>query len=217
MKIFEIIKQVITMIIRKVLKKKINKNNSMEPAKMNTGKRYLFNEKQLIVLDRGAELGFDIEDIAKTKYKAEQMLILLYAKMLGINSSSFNSFSMSAIEMEYNLYLATIDKYLGNKYLKRLLNEGKFSIQDAKIKSIIDEELLKHLDSYQEIAASSLTVNEHTEKQQYNIEYYNMLVKMCKDRDIPFNNLRLGTVYDRFSMSIFRNSLRICDNVGSSS
>lgn len=189
--VITLLKNIISKLIRSLIKKK--KTNELTRAKVTSGERFIFNEKQLTVLDRGTELGVNVKDIAKTKYSAEQMLILLYAKILNIDYSGFNNYTMSAIEMEYNLYLATIDKYLGNKYLKNLLQEGKFSIQDEGIRKLIDKELLEQLDTYKEIACSKITVVDFSDKHCNNTEYYNKLKRMCKDRNIDGSNLKLSS------------------------
>lgn len=164
----------------------------LENKKFSAEKRCMFSSEQLLVIDAAVAKGYDISSFAKAKYSANQMKVLYYAEMLDIDSSDFNSFSMSPMEMEYHLYLATIDKYLGKGYLKHLLNNGKFSICDKKIKEMIDKALEQELGAYDEIAV--------TETKEIAAESagktYEILQQLCVDRGIPVSSLRKTTIED---------------------
>lgn len=186
--------------IIKLLKKLINRifsalrkrRRELTPMKVSEEKRCLFTKEQLFVIDKAASYGCDVSKIAKPKYTANQMKILTYADMLNIDSSEFNSFSMPAQEMEYHLYLATIDKYLGKNYLKNLLNHGKFSIGDSVIKKVIDEALKSELSAYSEIAASEIV----SIGSQSMSKAFAVIQQLCVDRGIDPNRIQRTTVED---------------------
>ena len=159
-------------------------------ASLDASQRCLFSKEQEEVINQGIAYGYNMKDIAKVKYSAKQMTILLHAKMLDVDYSDFSAYTMSPLEMEYHLYLATIDRYLGNSYLKNLFQGGKYSIGDPKIKRALDKALEQQLEAYSEIASSNTL--EITEESCGKI--YALLRQLCNQRGIDTRKINLGTV-----------------------
>lgn len=160
------------------------KQRSVNKAHLREDKACLFTKEQLQVINNGIALGYNMKDIAKTKYSAQQMQILLYAKILNVSSQTFNSYILSPEEMMYNFYCATVDKYLGKDYFRYILQNGKYSICDPLIKKVIDEQLYQVLGE-QEVAATVLKRLEDTP--MHNV--YDTICQLCKDRGMTYKDI----------------------------
>ena len=153
---------------------------------MNAGEASLFNSKQREVVNRGIALGFDMRDVMKPKYSAEQMLVLLYAKMLDVDNHTFNSYVLSPEEMRYNLYVQTAEKYLGKQYLERMLMKGNSSIADDWIKKEIDSALSHAFKARQEAAATTAIKELGPQKVS---RVYDTIVHLCMDRKFYYKDI----------------------------
>ena len=185
-------------ILRRVISRVIRRQQrAMTTVKFDTGRRCLFNDKQLYVIDYGVRLGLDINRYAKPKYTGEQMRVLMYAQMLNIDDTPFNSYSITAHEMEYQLYLAAIEKYLGKGYLRKVLKSEHGTLTDNRIRLILDKALSESLSALQEVAVTEFLIPELRKHDCKDASYvYNTIMHLCKDRCIPTSDVKYSDNID---------------------
>lgn len=155
-----------------------------------------FNKKQKKVINQGIEDGVDVSIYAKKKYSAEQMLVLYYASMLKVDTKDISSYTMSPIEMEYQLYIALINRYLGKDYLFKLLR-GRYSLEDTFIQKKIREDMAVAMSDAYELSAVTLladTYEEEVDILQKRKEHLQLLNKLALDRHINPNLINLDKI-----------------------
>ena len=181
--------------IRQILKGLLKRNKNGESAivvkTLPVEEAALFNARQREVINRGVALGFNMKDIMKPKYSAEQMVVLLYAKMLSVENTTFNSYALSPEEMRYNLYVKTAEKYLGKDYLSKLLLKNQGSLADSWIKQEIDKALEHVLKASQEVAVT--TAFKELEPQKVS-RLYDTIVHLCVDRKFYYKDISTADI-----------------------
>lgn len=162
----------------------------------------LFSKEQLYWIDKGLAAGIDVSIYAKTKYTADQMKIILYALLLEVPVDDIANYCLSGTEMEYNLYRACIEKYLGKDYLEKILKKGKYSIADKWIQTLIKEQLEQALS---EVACTTQAIESEESK------HLQKLRDRCTHRNINPYKITLDSIVDmncryRQEEAILRNS-----------
>lgn len=191
MKLFEYIKNLFKRLLSRIIKKRKEEASEIVLSKDIEDK---FDGKQKKVIAECLQLGLDISKVAKKKYSAQQMLIIMYGMLMGLDTSPYESFVMTPLEMEYHLYQEAIDKYLGKNYLLRLLNQTNGTMLDDFIKRKIDKDLQESLSAAFEMAPTLLEEHKEFEERTEEDDFYDVLVQMCKDRGLDYNRINKGTI-----------------------
>lgn len=153
-----------------------------------------FSMQQWEVIKKCVIKGLDIDKIAKPKYSEKQMLLLAYGEILGVDTDSYANYCLSPVEMEYNLYLLCIDKYLGKDYLKDLLERTHLTVADTKIRMRLTKELFtKFQEQFEELACSK-ELKESTNEDRDKLAYYEYLKSKLVNRGIDFSSLEIDSI-----------------------
>lgn len=193
------LRKLIQTLIRRHLKRVKGKKSKKNKQEIKVREKFdltLFDNKQRKIIEQGLIDGVDVSVYAKKKFKAEQMLILYYTLMLNVDTKDICNFSLSAMEMEYQLYIALINRYLGKDYLFRLLR-GKYSLEDTFIQKKIREDMSTALGDAYSLSAVTLlaeTSEEEVELLESRKEYLNLLRQLAIDRHINPNIIVLDTI-----------------------
>lgn len=195
------LRKLIQTLIRRHLKRVKGKKSKREEKKHEIKLREkfdltIFNDKQKKVIIQGFDDGVDVSIYAKKKYSAEQMLILYYALMLKVDTKDISNYALSPIEMEYQLYIALINTYLGKDYLFKLLR-GRYSLEDTFIQKKIREDMAVAMSDAYELSAVTLlaeTSEEEVDILQKRKEHLQLLRKLALDRHINPNLISLDTI-----------------------
>lgn len=185
MKLFEYIKNLFKKFVLRIIKRK---QMSVVNVILSKDIEDKFNSKQKKVLAECLQLGLDITRIAKKRYSAEQMLVLMYGLLLKLDITPFESFVLTPCEMELQMWQEAIKKYLGNNYLITLLNKTNGTMLDDYVKTKINHDLKESLEVAFEMAPTLL--EERTEED----DFYDILVQMCKDRDMDYTRITRASV-----------------------
>lgn len=193
MSIFKFIRKIMSKLLKKFSKKNKAITKMESRALIDYNK---FNSNQIKVIEYAIESKVDYKRVAKTKYEAEQMLVLSYGLVLGLDISNYESYAIPALEMEYQMYMQAVDKFLGKNYLKTLLNGGIKSVLDREVKERIEKDLTETVQAYLETAVTMQLENEDmvSQKTEEN-ETYELLLKMCEDRDMDSSSITRGSVH----------------------
>lgn len=192
MKIFEYIRKLFRKILLKLIKEK-KKESANKIVVLDKSIEEKFNNEQKKVIAECIRLGLDVNKIAKKKYSAEQMQIIMFGMALKLNTSSFESYSMTPTEMETNLFIEAMNKFLGRSYLLQLINSTGGSLEDDYIRKKINSDLVKKLSEVFAVAPTLLEAAV-TEERTEEDDMLDTLITMCKDRGLDYSRLQKDTI-----------------------
>lgn len=208
------LREIIMGIIRQLFKRRMREDSNL--SEVVKYEREKFTNGQRAIIDRTLKIGLTesqvdkLRKIIKPKYSEKQMILLCYGVMLDIDVSKFSSYCLSPTEMEYNLYLSCIDRYLGKNYLSNLLEKTKLTIADRAIRDKLAMELtMKFKEHFEEISATKVNLIEdkQEESDEVRLAMYESLKSKCINRDINPSTLEVASIEDMKSRF-----LEICKN-----